>query len=332
MKSSFEIFTLFVLLAFITGFVIACSSALPIEPQDENINENTEDGTDQQQETLKVTDKIAFISSHPDGLSVDEVFIMDSDGSNVIRLTNDDLYEDDDPAFSPDGSKIAFSSRRGNRDIYLINPDGSNLTNLTNSTLTTWNPAWSPDGSRIAFDANNPGSGNGWAIYIIDKDGSNLTQLTSSIESFFGPVWSPDGSRIVYSGSVDRTDNEIFVMNSDGTNKIQLTNNEVRDIYPTWSPDGTKIVFRSDSTPDVGDIFIMDSDGANLINLTNTKDVFERWPSWKYGSKIAYSAYSQELKVQQIFLMDPDGSNIIQLTNGARKASQPSLSPVSINK
>ncbi|MCH7782330.1 PD40 domain-containing protein, partial [candidate division KSB1 bacterium] len=269
------------------------------------------------------------------------IYVMDIDGSNLVQLTNGD-YSNLDHAFSPDGSRIVFSSRRGDlpsvefteltgeRNIYLMDSDGSNQTQLTDNTMASWNPAWSPDGLRIVFDANNTGRYTGWAIYVIDIDGTNLQRLTSISKSNIEPVWSPDGSRILYFflevGNIG-----FYTMNPDGSNKVRLTINNEDGIYAAWSPDGTKIAFRSRREAENWDIYIMDSDGSNQVNLTRTIDFNERWPSWVYGSKIAYSASSDNVR-SQIHLMDLKGSNVIKLTNMERGATHPSLSLVSIIK
>jgi len=321
-----------ILLSFLTGFVFRCSSEMPIESQD--------DDTDQPDATPKINGKIAFTTIDLVS-SRNVIYVMDFDGSNLVQLTNGD-YSNLDPAFSPDGSRIAFSSRRGDlpsvefteltgeRNIYVMNSDGSNQTQLTDSTLATWNPAWSPDGLRIVFDANKPGRYTGWAIYVINIDGTNLQRLTSNSKSNVAPVWSPDGSRILYF-LLEVGKSGFFTMNPDGSNKVRLTNNNEDGVYATWSPDGTKIAFRSRREAENWDIYIMDSDGSNQVNLSKTIDLNERWPSWEYGSKIAYSASSDLVKMQT-YLMDPDGSNVIKLTNLQKGSSHPSVSPVTIIK
>ena len=98
-------------------------------------------------------EKIAFASNRDGNF---DIYVMNADGTNPIRLTNNGGF-DEDPSFSPDGSKIAFVSDRdsGNAEIYVMNADGSNITRLTNSGVD-FEPSFSPDGSKIAFTPSAP--------------------------------------------------------------------------------------------------------------------------------------------------------------------------------
>jgi Tol biopolymer transport system component len=98
-----------------------------------------------------------------------------------------------EPAWSPDGEKIAFESNRdGNSDIYVMNVDGSNIRRLTTDPAIDCRPAWSPDGTKIAFQSQRSGH---WDIYIMNADGSNQIALTRDSAFDASPTWSPDGLR-----------------------------------------------------------------------------------------------------------------------------------------
>jgi len=128
--------------------------------------------------------------------STSKIVVVDIDGSNERTLTAED---DHWPAWSPDGSKIAFESRRdGNYEIYVMNADGSNPTRLTeNTAITDGYPVWSPDGTKIAFISNRDGQRD---IYIMNADGSKVTRLTENSFNESSLSWSPDGTKIAFCG------------------------------------------------------------------------------------------------------------------------------------
>ena len=129
--------------------------------------------------------KIAFVSDR-DGN--DEIYVMDADGSNLTRLTNNPAI-DDSPAWSPDGTKIAFVSYRdGNEEIYIVDADGSSQTRLTDNSASDCFPSWSPDGTKIAFSSDRDGNDE---IYVVDADGSSQTRLTDNSADDDQPEWSP---------------------------------------------------------------------------------------------------------------------------------------------
>jgi Tol biopolymer transport system component len=239
-----------------------------------------------------------------------EIYVMNADGSNAIRLTNNgalDLY----PAWSPDESSIAFASDPDGLgfEIYVMNAaDGSNQINLTNNNAPDFSPTWSPDGGRIAFVSRRDGNNE---IYVMDAaDGSNLRKLTSNNVNDSTPAWSPDGRRIAFVSNRDGN-NEIYVMDAaDGSNLIRLTTSDASEANPDWSPNGRRITF--DSYRDGHyDIYVMNADGSKQRSLT-TDDAFYAGPTWSpNGRRIAFS--SERGGIYGIYVMNADGSNLTSL-------------------
>lgn len=158
---------------------------------------------------------------------------MNADGSNQTRLTNNTEH-DFQPAWSRDGTKIAFrSTRDGDEEIYVMNSDGTNQVRLTNSFGYDRDPAFAPDGRILFASARNGELG----IYVMNADGSNVTRLPNTGPGDFGPSVSPDGARIAFFGDrVGNLNQEIYVMNADGSGQTRLTDNPAVDWDVSWGP------------------------------------------------------------------------------------------------
>ena len=265
--------------------------------------------------------KIAFHSNR--NFKGGDIWVIHPDGSNPTDLTNSPSpTEDIDPAWSPDGNKIAFSRYpflEGGSRIYVMDADGSNIIQLTNRPITgDVKPFWSPDGTKIAF--TRASGSNDYALWVMNADGSNQINLTNhpSRDGIIGGCWSPDGGKIAFTTDRDGGDVEIYVMDADGSNQINLTNRPGADGNPDWSPDGTKIVFSNALVdPPYSDIYVMDANGANQIRLTHPSPNYDDEPAWSPdGTKIAFT-HTLVGSNKEIYVMDANGSNQFNLTNNS---------------
>jgi Tol biopolymer transport system component len=171
----------------------------------------------------------------------DEIWVLNSDGSNPVNLTVAPEVGRS-PDWSPDGTRIVYSrgvSGLGWR-IYTMNPDGSDKLKVLETGVANSNqgqPRWSPDGTTIAYvddrGRNNVGDERSW-IDLVKTDGTNprpLTPLTDGTRS--NPSWSPDGLKIAY--REEKPDAEIFTIDRDGTGVANATNYPAaHDITPDW--------------------------------------------------------------------------------------------------
>jgi TolB protein len=253
-----------------------------------------------------------------------DIYVINADGSDLHRLT-----DGMDPAWSPDGKKVAFARWRDPRGIYVIDEDGRNET-----LLFGWNqakaPAWSPDGTHIVFtrqyggreeDAERSFRGFHWTLPahpwwklgLLRVEDRYFTDLLCYDHSF-SPTWSPHGKVIAYD-----SDYGLHLTATDGSigghsykRSLYALSTDVRDTSPAWSPDGTKIAFMF-SQHDHWEIYVMNADGANRVRLTKEEPFTPRppnnvSPTWSPDSR--HIAFLTDRNGKwELYVMNADGSN-----------------------
>jgi Tol biopolymer transport system component len=281
-----------------------------------------------------------------------DVHVMNSDGSNQRRVTDNDA-EDWYPAWSNDGAQIAFVSLRDeprhpaecgdscNSEIYVMNKDGAEVRRVTNNSVPDWNPIWRPPVSEDSAKARSTetsippaveiGGGRNqivyWAqadspvnIYLIGLQGESEVPIT--LGEGQSAAWSPDGSQVAFVDYTSNDQTEIFIMNADGSDRRQVTKSQNSSRDPAWSPDGEFIAY---SRGHLG-IFMSDIHGENE-HLVVSGDGDYYAPSWSPDGKQIVFLVNQDQLSSTLFTVNRDGSNVRTITGSANWSSYPDWSP-----
>jgi TolB protein len=195
------------------------------------------------------------------------------------------LFFQTDPAWSPDGRKIAFVSRRDGRShIYVMRPDGTGIRRLTDSAADDESPTWSSDGRRIAFAREDE-------LFVVASRGGPARRIGHGVGGEArDPAWSPNGKLIAYDyRPPGYSIREIWVVGVDGKRARQVTRLREISTRPAWSPDGRRIAFQSDAQGRHVEIYSIGLDRSGLRRETRSQiDTFD--PDWSPdGRQIAFS-------------------------------------------
>ena len=230
----------------------------------------------------------SFPDISPDGSTV--IFDSSRQGGEIYALTlatgavraltsSPGETESAAPAFSPDGTRIAFmrlSVPTYEWSLYIMNSDGTNAVRVTdvNSDIDPLRPTWSPDGTRLAFASSKIDGVGNLHIVVVNADGSDRHQITRG-SGEYEPAWSPDGTLIAYFEK-----DSVWVMNPDGSDARRVVRGELAAFQPTWSPDGKRLAYVNES-PGHTDLYAVGLDGTHPRPLTRAqRDKADEAPSW----------------------------------------------------
>lgn len=217
---------------------------------------------------------------------LNDIYVMNGDGTRVRRVTRTTTQWRDDPVWSPDGRRIAFAVTKPTPEgIWVVDSKGSGLRRLTLGAA----PTWSHDGRRIAFERWDS-VGDDPSLFTANADGRHVRRLTGESCGVggcydLGPSWSPNGRAIAFLRGVEP---EIYVVASDGTGLRRLTRTpDVEEERPAWSPDGRHLAYVARRGSDIG-LYVMRADGTARRRLTHGFHVNS--PTWSPdGRTIAFS-------------------------------------------
>jgi subtilisin family serine protease/Tol biopolymer transport system component len=241
-----------------------------------------------------------------------DLFLTNTDGTGVVNLT-DTAGDDTRPAWSPDGSRLAYTCLRqpdGSiappQRICVRNADGTGFTVLSHLLQDESGPAWSRDGSQIVFTV---GSGQFSTLASVNPDGTGFWPLV-----IFSGAANPDYGLDNFSLVFDYV-NSIWTYNRLTQTGLRLTN-PTFDSRPRYSPNGSKIVFQS-LRDGQSEIYVMNSDGSAQTRLTNNSAA-DTAPAWSPdGTKILFTSLRDDGVTPALYVMNADGSNQTRLTTGS---------------
>jgi Tol biopolymer transport system component len=244
---------------------------------------------------------IAFVVDYVGSDADNDIYTIWPDGSHLKRLTQD-TYLNRNPAWSPDGRFIAFTSNRGGyfSNLFVMRPDGSRQQNLTKNDVDHRVVTWTTDGRVLMYE----GTGNTYLLKLIDPADPKSAYAVSD-QRLYNAALSPDGKRIAFDDF-----RSVSVMDAGDQTTTRLTPSVERlsNQQPAWSPDGKRIAFVS-NRDGAADVYVMEADGASPTRLSNGGPSAKA-PAWSPdGTHIAFLRQGSELAARaQLWVVSADSS------------------------
>ncbi len=208
----------------------------------------------------------------------------------VFQLTTD-TNADRDPAWSPDGGRLAFETNRfGQWDVFVMDENGGNELPVTTNLNDDENPTWDPGGTSIAFDSDRMGEKDIWRILVVSGEAS-ATALTFAENEDREPAWSPDGASVLFQSNRGVGNQyDLWLVTPTGQFPTQITAFAEDDTSPAWSPNGNFIAFASTLNFASPHVYVKDLDLNTVDPVSGDVGYVEADPTWSpFGNAILYT-------------------------------------------
>lgn len=245
--------------------------------------------------------KIVYVYSASGRQNDQEIYIMNADGTGKTQLTTNSS-QDDEPALSPDGTKILFVrvDETLQQNVYIMNVDGTGQQRIVARGTNLFEPRWAGNGSKFVFwDFSR-------RVIVANADGSGAAFVPNAT-SADSPDFSPDGSKIAYSHSTER---DLYLINPDGTGKTRLTSTAgLKEYRPRWSPNGARLTYFTEADGQPSQIWTLNVDGSGGGPIRTEAQIND--PSWSSnGLKLVFTSWAND----DLYSMNADGSGVTPLT------------------
>jgi Tol biopolymer transport system component len=270
------------------------------------------------------------------------LWVMDADGGNLQLLSDfPPIYADYGPAWSPDGTHIAFLSAPAALTLLkVVTGAERQLPIKTDRPVFGWRPSWSPDGTRLLVAVGQTDEESmdvDLAVIDVASGALAVLPLPSDGATLEWPgAWSPDGEWIAFaSARSGDTSFEIYIAPAAGGEPVELTDGPADELFPTWSPGGDQLAFIS--RPDIdtldGEIVVIEADGANWTQITSRETQAQQVAWSPAGERLVFTvATGDETELfnetdTEIHTIASDGSGERNLTNHPARDAIPTWSP-----